>query len=87
INKMSVFTITLAHCFITLQVESQVEAKLPGVCWRCKWVLRKEEIKQKLLSVCLVKKHLRVLIEELNTGHDVRTICVNIKACNHCSDD
>uniref|UniRef100_A0A8C7NUJ8 Saposin B-type domain-containing protein n=1 Tax=Oncorhynchus mykiss TaxID=8022 RepID=A0A8C7NUJ8_ONCMY len=52
-----------------------------------------EEIKQKLLSVCdklsvpksmckgLVKKHLRVLIEELNAGHDVRTICVNIKAC------
>ncbi|XP_024001423.1 antimicrobial peptide NK-lysin-like isoform X2 [Salvelinus sp. IW2-2015] len=52
-----------------------------------------EELKQKLLSVCdnvgflksmckgLVKKHLWVLIEELNTSDDVRTICVNIKAC------
>ncbi|XP_038864802.1 antimicrobial peptide NK-lysin-like [Salvelinus namaycush] len=53
-----------------------------------------EELKQKLLSVCdnvgflksmckgLVKKHLGVLIEELSTSDDVRTICVNIKACN-----
>ncbi|XP_029586514.1 antimicrobial peptide NK-lysin-like isoform X1 [Salmo trutta] len=52
-----------------------------------------EELKQKLLSVCdnvgflksmckgLVKKHLWVLIEELSTSDDVRTICVNIKAC------
>ncbi|CDQ87959.1 unnamed protein product [Oncorhynchus mykiss] len=52
-----------------------------------------EEIKQKLLSICdkipfvksmckrLVKKHLWVLIEELSTSDDVRTICVNIKAC------
>ncbi|XP_070971477.1 antimicrobial peptide NK-lysin-like [Oncorhynchus clarkii lewisi] len=52
-----------------------------------------EELKQTLLSVCdnigflksvckgLVKKHLWVLIEELSTSDDVRTICVNIKAC------
>ncbi|XP_041703048.1 antimicrobial peptide NK-lysin-like [Coregonus clupeaformis] len=52
-----------------------------------------EELKQKLLSVCdnvgflksmcedLVKKHLWVLIEELSTSDDVRTICVKIKAC------
>ncbi|XP_029586525.1 antimicrobial peptide NK-lysin-like [Salmo trutta] len=52
-----------------------------------------ETLKQKLLSVCdkvgflksmckgLVKKHLWVLIEELSTSDDVRTICVNIKAC------
>uniref|UniRef100_A0A4W5LTM3 Saposin B-type domain-containing protein n=1 Tax=Hucho hucho TaxID=62062 RepID=A0A4W5LTM3_9TELE len=52
-----------------------------------------EDLKQKLLSVCdnvgflksmckgLVKKHLWVLIEELSTSDDVRTICVNIKAC------
>ncbi|XP_038864804.1 antimicrobial peptide NK-lysin-like [Salvelinus namaycush] len=52
-----------------------------------------EELKQKLLSVCdnvgflksmckgLVKRHLWVLIEELSTSDDVRTICVNIKAC------
>ncbi|KAM9432708.1 antimicrobial peptide NK-lysin-like [Salvelinus alpinus] len=54
---------------------------------------RQEELKRKLLSVCdnvgflksmckgLVKKHLPVLIEELSTSDDVRTICVNIKAC------
>ncbi|XP_064783036.1 antimicrobial peptide NK-lysin-like [Oncorhynchus masou masou] len=52
-----------------------------------------EELKQTLLSVCndigflksvckgLVKKHLWVLIEEVSTSDDVRTICVNIKAC------
>ncbi|NP_001134582.1 Antimicrobial peptide NK-lysin precursor [Salmo salar] len=52
-----------------------------------------ETLKQKLLSVCdkvgflksmckgLMKKHLWVLIEELSTSDDVRTICVNIKAC------
>uniref|UniRef100_A0A4W5M968 Saposin B-type domain-containing protein n=2 Tax=Hucho hucho TaxID=62062 RepID=A0A4W5M968_9TELE len=52
-----------------------------------------EELKKNLLSVCdnvgflksmckgLVKKHLPVLIEELSTSDDVRTICVNIKAC------
>uniref|UniRef100_A0A4W5LUD6 Saposin B-type domain-containing protein n=1 Tax=Hucho hucho TaxID=62062 RepID=A0A4W5LUD6_9TELE len=52
-----------------------------------------QEIKQKLLSVCdtipfvksmykdLVKKHLWVLIEELSTSDDVKTVCVNIKAC------
>ncbi|CAB1330663.1 unnamed protein product [Coregonus sp. 'balchen'] len=54
---------------------------------------RQEEVKQKLLSICnkvpfgkcmcedLVKKHLWVLIEELSTSDDVRTICINIKAC------
>ncbi|KAJ7989207.1 hypothetical protein DPEC_G00317110 [Dallia pectoralis] len=54
---------------------------------------RKEEIKSKLLSICqkigllksvcltVVKQHLSVLIEELSTTDDVRTICVNIKAC------
>uniref|UniRef100_A0A8C7NW85 Saposin B-type domain-containing protein n=1 Tax=Oncorhynchus mykiss TaxID=8022 RepID=A0A8C7NW85_ONCMY len=52
-----------------------------------------EEIKQKLLSFCgklplgkstcedLVKKHLWVVIDELNTSDGVRTICVKIKAC------
>ncbi|KAM9569234.1 antimicrobial peptide NK-lysin-like [Salvelinus alpinus] len=51
------------------------------------------QIKQKLLSVCdtlgllkslckgMVKKHLWVLVEELSTSDDVRTICINIKAC------
>ncbi|KAL0969559.1 hypothetical protein UPYG_G00229090 [Umbra pygmaea] len=52
-----------------------------------------DQVKGKLLSVCdqigfvkslcksLVKKHLWVLVEELSTTDDVRTICVNIKAC------
>uniref|UniRef100_A0AAY5L411 Saposin B-type domain-containing protein n=1 Tax=Esox lucius TaxID=8010 RepID=A0AAY5L411_ESOLU len=52
-----------------------------------------EQIKGKLLAVCnkvgllkslcksFVNKNLMVLIEELSTTDDVRTICVNIKAC------
>ncbi|XP_013985651.2 uncharacterized protein isoform X1 [Salmo salar] len=52
-----------------------------------------EEIKQKLLSYCgklplvkstcedLVKKHLWVVIDELNTSDGMRAICVKIKAC------
>lgn len=50
-------------------------------------------IKSRLLSVCdhigllkslcrkFVNSHLGVLIEELTTTDDVRTICVNMKAC------
>ncbi|CAL1575201.1 unnamed protein product [Knipowitschia caucasica] len=79
-------------------------AKIPGVCWACKWAMNKvkkmvgknaskEDFKAKLLSVCdqiglikslcrkFVNKHLGVLIEELSTNDDVRTICVNTKAC------
>ncbi|KAG7224184.1 hypothetical protein INR49_019919 [Caranx melampygus] len=52
-----------------------------------------ESIKSKLSAVCdqigllksvcrkFVQKHLGELIEELTTTDDVRTICVNIKAC------
>ncbi|XP_062296358.1 NK-lysin tandem duplicate 4 isoform X2 [Scomber scombrus] len=52
-----------------------------------------EKFKSKLLSVCnqigllkslckkFVKQHLGELIEELTTTDDVRTICVNTKAC------
>ncbi|KAJ0063113.1 hypothetical protein NL108_012578 [Boleophthalmus pectinirostris] len=52
-----------------------------------------ESIKAKLLAVCknigllkslcqkFVNKHLGVLIEELTTTDDVRTICVRTKAC------
>uniref|UniRef100_A0A674F6A1 Antimicrobial peptide NK-lysin-like n=1 Tax=Salmo trutta TaxID=8032 RepID=A0A674F6A1_SALTR len=54
---------------------------------------RQEEIKQKLLSFCgklplvkstcedLVKKHLWVVIDELNTSDGIRAICVKMKAC------
>lgn len=50
-------------------------------------------IKTKLMSICdqmgllkslcrkFVKGHLGVLIEELTTSDDVRTICVNTRAC------
>nr|QGR15361.1 NK-lysin [Trachinotus ovatus] len=52
-----------------------------------------ESVKSKLSSICnelgllksmchkFVKKHLGELIEELTTTDDVRTICVNTKAC------
>ncbi|XP_033982073.1 antimicrobial peptide NK-lysin-like [Trematomus bernacchii] len=52
-----------------------------------------EKLKSKLMVVCnkigllkslcrkFVKSHLPVLIEELTTTDDVRTICVNTKAC------
>ncbi|XP_022606786.1 antimicrobial peptide NK-lysin-like [Seriola dumerili] len=52
-----------------------------------------ENVKLKLVKVCdeiytlktvchnFVKKHLKQLIEELMTSDDVRTICVNTKAC------
>lgn len=52
-----------------------------------------QSIKTKLLSICdeigilkpmcrkFVKQHLGVLIEELTTTDDVRTICVRTKAC------
>uniref|UniRef100_A0A673CUP1 Saposin B-type domain-containing protein n=1 Tax=Sphaeramia orbicularis TaxID=375764 RepID=A0A673CUP1_9TELE len=52
-----------------------------------------ESLKSKLLSVCdeigllkplcrkFVKKNLGQLIEELTTTDDVRTICVNVNAC------
>ncbi|KAJ0008989.1 hypothetical protein NQD34_016404 [Periophthalmus magnuspinnatus] len=52
-----------------------------------------EVIKSKLLSICnqiglikslcqkFVQKNLEVLIEELTTTDDVRSICVNVKAC------
>ncbi|XP_003962755.1 antimicrobial peptide NK-lysin [Takifugu rubripes] len=87
------------------QDELAIEAgRLPGVCWACKWALKKvkiiignnsnsEAIKAKLMSICnqigllkslcrkFVTKHLGVLIEELTTSDDVRTICVNVKAC------
>ncbi|KAM7375943.1 hypothetical protein PAMP_005703 [Pampus punctatissimus] len=51
------------------------------------------KIKSKLLNICneigllkklchkFVKRHLSVLLEELTTTDDVRTICVNAKAC------
>ncbi|XP_023249562.1 antimicrobial peptide NK-lysin-like [Seriola lalandi dorsalis] len=88
-----------------VEVEISTEAgKIPGVCWACKWALKKikkiigkntttEEVKSKLNTVCneigllkdlcrkFVKKHLGELIEELTTSDDVRTICVNTKAC------
>ncbi|XP_071354393.1 antimicrobial peptide NK-lysin-like [Trachinotus anak] len=53
-----------------------------------------ENLKSKLLKVCdgihmlksrckrFVKDHLSELIEELKTTNDVRTICVNTKACS-----
>ncbi|XP_072221455.1 antimicrobial peptide NK-lysin [Leuresthes tenuis] len=52
-----------------------------------------EKLKSTLLRVCneighmkstcnkFVKRYLPVLIEELTTTDDVRTICVNVKAC------
>ncbi|KAM4626003.1 antimicrobial peptide NK-lysin-like [Polymixia lowei] len=52
-----------------------------------------EELKEKVSSVCdqigflksicrrFVKKYLGTLIEELSTTDDVKTICINIKAC------
>ncbi|NP_001290252.1 antimicrobial peptide NK-lysin-like precursor [Larimichthys crocea] len=52
-----------------------------------------ESVKEKLMRVCneigllkslckkFVKGHLGELIEELTTSDDVRTICVNLKAC------
>ncbi|TWW72021.1 antimicrobial peptide NK-lysin-like [Takifugu flavidus] len=87
------------------QGELAIEAgRLPGVCWACKWALKKvkriignssnsEAIKAKLTSICdqmgllkslcrkFVTNHLGVLIEELTTSDDVRTICVNVRAC------
>ncbi|XP_072313938.1 NK-lysin tandem duplicate 4 [Eucyclogobius newberryi] len=86
------------------EVEVLAEAKIPGVCWACKWALNKvkkeigknatvEKIKSKLMSVCdkigLLKSkckkftlgHLGLLVEELTTTDDVRTICVKAKAC------
>uniref|UniRef100_A0A3B4A8D8 Saposin B-type domain-containing protein n=1 Tax=Periophthalmus magnuspinnatus TaxID=409849 RepID=A0A3B4A8D8_9GOBI len=56
-----------------------------------------EVIKSKLLSICnqiglikslcqkFVQKNLEVLIEELTTTDDVRSICVNVKACKSVS--
>ncbi|KAM3594433.1 uncharacterized protein V6R79_007707 [Siganus canaliculatus] len=53
-----------------------------------------EKVSSKLSSVCkeigflkgkcmkFVKQHLGVLVEELSTTDDVRTICVNVKACS-----
>ncbi|KAM4542834.1 NK-lysin tandem duplicate 4 [Odontesthes bonariensis] len=53
----------------------------------------KETLKSKLLNICnsigllksvcrkFVNKNLSELIEELTTTDDVRTICVNVKAC------
>ncbi|TKS86668.1 Antimicrobial peptide NK-lysin [Collichthys lucidus] len=52
-----------------------------------------ESVKEKLMKVCdemgllkslcrkFMRGHLGVLIEELSTTDDVRTICVNLKAC------
>uniref|UniRef100_A0A3P9HSL8 Saposin B-type domain-containing protein n=1 Tax=Oryzias latipes TaxID=8090 RepID=A0A3P9HSL8_ORYLA len=92
---------------VTLDDENQLEGSadgLPGMCWGCKWMLKKvkgalgnttkvEKIKSQLLNVCdkigllrsqckkFVAKNLDVLTEELTTTDDVRTICVNVRAC------
>ncbi|XP_022052143.1 NK-lysin tandem duplicate 4 [Acanthochromis polyacanthus] len=78
--------------------------KLPGICWACKWALKKvkkvigpnataKSLTTKLSAVCndigllkslcrkFIKEHIGELIEELTTTDDVRTICVNTKAC------
>ncbi|XP_029972526.1 antimicrobial peptide NK-lysin-like [Salarias fasciatus] len=84
---------------------SSVEAGgLPGICWACKWALKKVKkvvgdnataaaLRSRLLSVCneigllktacrsFVKKNLGELIEELTTTDDVKTICINVRAC------
>nr|WEF74172.1 NK-lysin [Thamnaconus modestus] len=79
-------------------------AKLPGLCWLCKWGPNKVKkqlgkngtaalITDKLNKMCaqagllksmcqkFVKSHISVLVEELTTSDNVRTICGNIKAC------
>uniref|UniRef100_A0A8C7Z649 Saposin B-type domain-containing protein n=1 Tax=Oryzias sinensis TaxID=183150 RepID=A0A8C7Z649_9TELE len=98
---------------VTLDDENQLEVfilplcfyqKLPGMCWGCKWMLKKvkaalgnttkvEKIKSQLSKVCdkigllrsqckkFVAKNVDVLTEELTTTDDVRTICVNVRAC------
>ncbi|KAL2098804.1 hypothetical protein ACEWY4_005284 [Coilia grayii] len=84
--------------------DAGVVAKVPGMCWACKWLLNKvkksisadstkDEIQGKLRAGCeqigflrsmckgFVKKYVSVLVEELSTTDDVRTICVSLKAC------
>ncbi|KAJ7989206.1 hypothetical protein DPEC_G00317100 [Dallia pectoralis] len=89
---------------VTSHPEKRMEQQLPGICWACKWALRKvkaslrhkptkEIIEGKLSAVCqnigflrflcrrFVRRFLSVLTEELSTTDDVRTICVNVRAC------
>ncbi|RXN12164.1 antimicrobial peptide NK-lysin-like protein [Labeo rohita] len=78
--------------------------QLPGVCWACKWTMKKlrgqitssstkNDIKNMLGMVCdeigflkylcktFVNKFMDVLIEELSTTDNARTICVNVGVC------
>ncbi|XP_034164192.1 antimicrobial peptide NK-lysin isoform X2 [Pangasianodon hypophthalmus] len=80
------------------------EEQLPGVCWICKWVMKKvkkhlgnrenaEQIKEKLKRGCdkigflkdqckkIVDKNIDILVEELSTDDDPKTICANIGVC------
>nr|WOW88855.1 NK-lysin [Ctenopharyngodon idella] len=78
--------------------------QLPGMCWACKWAMKKvkkqisngatpDDIKKKLSMVCdeigflkslcrkFVNKYTDILVEELSTTDDARTICANIRVC------
>ncbi|XP_053093650.1 antimicrobial peptide NK-lysin-like [Pangasianodon hypophthalmus] len=80
------------------------EEQLPGVCWICKWVMKKvkkhlgnrenaEQIKEKLKRGCdkigllkdrckkIVDKNIDILVEELSTDDDPKTMCANAGIC------
>uniref|UniRef100_A0A4W5LUJ6 Saposin B-type domain-containing protein n=1 Tax=Hucho hucho TaxID=62062 RepID=A0A4W5LUJ6_9TELE len=92
-NASNLSACKLSTSNVSLYEETFVqEQQLKGTCWLCKWALNKvkKSISTSSMSFheiplftiySLVKKHFWVLIEELSTSDDVRTICVNIKAC------
>uniref|UniRef100_A0AAY4ACS4 Saposin B-type domain-containing protein n=1 Tax=Denticeps clupeoides TaxID=299321 RepID=A0AAY4ACS4_9TELE len=87
------------HC-----LGSGVEKKNPGLCWVCKWAIKKAKnsinttnetmIRYKLHHVCdrilyyiksicknFVNKYMDILVRELSTTDDVKTICQHLKVC------